>query len=85
MIHKVAIHNRGQLIYEETDTDIGELTLSVCSVMLGIRATYMQVYVDEQYFDLPNQDIGVIRNKMMDIMKSNEERVNFGIDGLFEV
>ena len=75
------------MILKYEDTDIGELTLDVCTKLLSLSATYLQIYIDEEYFNLPSHDIGKIRNAMMEVMVQNECRndVDFGIDDLFEI
>ena len=75
------------MILRYKDKDIGELTLDVCVKLLGTSITYLQIYIDGEYFNLPSHDIGKIRNAMMEVMFQNEccNNVDFGIDGLFEI
>lgn len=83
--HIIEIYDNGQLMRQFYDSDISELTLKACSVLLGMSTTYIQVFIDGNYFNLPSQDIGKIRRDMIDVIMKNEEMINFGIDDLFSI
>ena len=85
MNHNIKIHNRGQLVWENADTDIAYLASSASIKLLGMDATYIQVYIDDVYFNLPSNDISIIRAAMETRMYHNGKPVDFGIDELFEV
>lgn len=78
-------HTRKWITIGDKGWDLKELASDASTYLLGKRLDMVEVFVDDERFELTSQDIYKIQNSMHKALLHNERSIDFEIDDkLFE-